>query len=90
MAILQILFLIDKGVQIYSGLLVIYALLSWFPGAQDSFLGRLVARLCEPYLSLFDRLNLNIGMVSFNVMIGIIVLNLASGGLNMIILSLIG
>jgi YggT family protein len=65
-------------------------LLSWFPGAQDTFLGRLVARFCEPYLSLFDRLNLNIGMVSFNVMLGIIVLNLADGGLRMIIMSLIG
>ncbi|MGO0289986.1 YggT family protein, partial [Enterococcus faecalis] len=33
--------LLYKGVQIYSGLLVIYALLSWFPGAYDSAFGRL-------------------------------------------------
>ncbi|MGC6767200.1 YggT family protein [Enterococcus sp. LJL128] len=89
MAIVQILYYINKGVQIYSGLLVIYALLSWFPGAYDSFLGRLLSRICEPYLSLFDRLNLNIGMISFNIMIAIIVLNLASGGLNMLVWSLI-
>lgn len=88
--IIQILYLINMGVQIYSGLLVVYALLSWFPGAHESFLGQLVTKLCEPYLSLFDRLNLNIGMVSFNVMIGILVLNLANGGLRMLILSLIG
>ncbi|HCS98851.1 MAG TPA: YggT family protein, partial [Enterococcus faecalis] len=33
----------------YSGLLVIYALLSWFPGAYDSAFGRLLSRICEPY-----------------------------------------
>lgn len=82
--------LINRGVQIYSGILVIYALLSWFPGAYDSFLGKIISRICEPYLNLFDRLNLNIGMVSFNVMIGIIVLNLASGGLNIVVGALIG
>ncbi|MGK0552311.1 YggT family protein [Enterococcus faecalis] len=81
--------LMYKIVQIYTGILVVYALLSWFPGAYDSTLGRLLARLCEPYLSLFDRLNLRIGMVGFNVMIGIIVLNLAAGGLAVILQSIL-
>ncbi|AIM24778.2 YGGT family protein [Melissococcus plutonius] len=77
-----------KAVQIYSGILVIYALLSWFPGAYDSKLGQLIARICETYLSLFDRLNLHIGMIGFNVIIGIIVLNLAAGGLGIILQSI--
>ncbi|EGO2576564.1 YggT family protein [Enterococcus faecalis] len=81
--------LLYKGVQIYSGLLVIYALLSWFPGAYDSAFGRLLSRICEPYLSLFDRLNLRIGMVGFNVMVGIIILNLAAGGLAVILRAIV-
>ena len=62
---------------------MIYALLSWFPGAYDSAFGRLLSRICEPYLSLFDRLNLRIGMVGFNV------LNLAAGGLAVILRAIV-
>lgn len=68
---------------------MIYALLSWFPGAYDSAFGRLLSRICEPYLSLFDRLNLSIVMVGFNVMVGIIVLNLAAGGLAVILRAIV-
>ncbi|MGX7202303.1 cell division protein [Enterococcus plantarum] len=85
MSIALFIFLLYKGVQIYSGVLIIYALLSWFPGAYDSTFGRLISRISEPYLSLFDRLNLRIGMVGFNVMIAIIVLNLAASGLGRIL-----
>lgn len=38
-------------IQIYSIILVIYALLSWFPGAPQSTLGQMVHRLVEPFLS---------------------------------------
>ncbi|MGX7129421.1 YggT family protein [Enterococcus wangshanyuanii] len=89
MRIVLFIYLLYKAVQIYSGLLIIYALLSWFPGAYESTFGRLIARICEPYLSLFDRLNLRIGMIGFNVMIAIIVLNLAAGGLGKILQSLL-
>ncbi|MHC5226989.1 YggT family protein [Enterococcus sp. LJL99] len=77
-----------KAVDIYTAILVIYALLSWFPGAYESTLGRLLSKICEPYLSIFDRLNLRIGMVGLNVMIGILVLNLASRGLGIILMSI--
>jgi YggT family protein len=87
--IVELISLLYLAVRIYSGLLIIYALLSWFPGAYESTFGRLIARICEPYLSLFDRLNLNIGMIGFNVMIAIIVLNLAASGLGKILESLL-
>lgn len=87
---IQIIYLINKAVRIYSWILVIYALLSWLPGAYHSLLGRIVARLCEPYLNLFDRLNLNFGMISLNVVVGILALNLASWGLNFIVRLLLG
>lgn len=62
----------------YSGFLVLYALLSWFPGAYESTFGQLISKICEPYLRLFDRFNLSIGMIGFNIMVAIIVLNLAT------------
>lgn len=45
-------------IQIYSIILVIYALLSWFPGAHQSTLGQMVHRLVEPFLSLFRKVTL--------------------------------
>lgn len=45
--ILQILL---KAIEIYSFVLVAYALLSWFPGAYDTSLGRLVKSMAEPVL----------------------------------------
>lgn len=41
-------------IQIYSIVLVIYALLFWFPGAPQSTLGQMVHRLVEPFLSLLE------------------------------------
>lgn len=37
-------------IQIYSIILVIYALLSWFPGAPQSTLGQMVHRLVGAFL----------------------------------------
>lgn len=67
-----------KLVDLYTGALVIYALLSWLPGGYESAFGRFLAKICEPYLQIFDRLNLNIGGISFSIMIAIMVLNLGS------------
>lgn len=63
---------------VYSTCLIIYALLSWFPGGYDTVIGEFLTRICEPYLKLFDRLNLNIGFMSFTIMVALIVLNVAS------------
>ncbi|WP_161842431.1 YggT family protein [Candidatus Enterococcus huntleyi] len=79
------IYLLLKGVELYSLLLVIYALLSWFPGGYQSPFGKLLARLCEPYLSLFDRLNLHFGPIDFTIMAAILLLNFASRGLVILI-----
>ncbi|WP_325166801.1 MULTISPECIES: YggT family protein [Enterococcus] len=80
--------LLSRVVYIYTILLVIYALLSWFPGGYQSSFGRFLAKICEPYLSLFDHLNLSIGMMNFNIAFAIIVLQLASQALFRIILAI--
>ncbi|WP_204123225.1 YggT family protein [Lacticaseibacillus mingshuiensis] len=40
---------------IYMLMIAVEALLSWFPGAQDSFVGRWVGKLVDPYVDLFRR-----------------------------------
>lgn len=69
-------------VYIYTVLLVVYALLSWFPGGYQSSFGKFLSKICEPYLSLFDHLNLSFGPVNFNIAFAIIVLQLATQALN--------
>lgn len=41
--------------QIYQYMIIAYVLLSWIPNARTSFIGELLARFVEPYLSIFRR-----------------------------------
>lgn len=54
-------------VRIYSILLVIYALLSWFPGAYQSRIGQVLTAIVEPTLAPFRRLNLRFGGLDFTI-----------------------
>lgn len=71
-------------IYVYTLVLVIYALLSWFPGARDSKFGQFIDRLAYPYLSFFDSILPSLGGISFSVIVGILVLQLASNGLNIL------
>ena len=66
---------ISNIIQIYSIILVIYALLSWVPGAPESALGQMVHRLVEPFLSLFKKLPLQFAGLDFTVLVAILLLN---------------
>lgn len=63
-------------IRIYSLLLVVYALMSWFPGAYQSGLGQFVIRAVEPVIRPFRRLNLVFAGVDWTVWVVMIVLNL--------------
>jgi YggT family protein len=63
--------------------------MSWFPGGYQSSFGKFLSKVCEPYLSLFDHLNLSIGMMNFNIAFAILVLQLASRALFRIIFMLL-
>lgn len=65
----------------YSIVLVIYALMSWLPGARESGLGEFINKLARPYLDIFDRYIPSIGGVSFNVIIALFVLQFIRDGL---------
>ena len=73
-------------VYLYTTLLVIYALLSWFPGGYQSKFGQLLSKICEPYLSIFDRVKLQFGSVDFTILFAVLVLQLASQALIRILL----
>ena len=73
-------------VYLYTTLLVIYALLSWFPGGYQSKFGQLLSKICEPYLSIFDRVKLQFGPVDFTILFAVLVLQLSSQALIRILL----
>lgn len=62
-------------IDVYSLLLLVYALLSWLPGAYESVIGRLVIWLVEPILKPFRRFNLHFGGLDFTVWFIMIALN---------------
>lgn len=75
---MSLLYFISRAVELYSFLLIAYALLSWFPGAYDTKLGELIIKLTRPYLSLFDRFNLSVGPIDFTIIVAIFALNIVS------------
>ncbi|WP_265455367.1 YggT family protein [Enterococcus sp. HY326] len=89
LVLIEIIRVFQFAVRIYSILLAAYALISWFPGGYQSSIGKFLARVCEPYLSLFDRLNLRFGGLDFTILAAILILNLASQGLVMLIVRLL-
>ncbi|WP_407854774.1 YggT family protein [Enterococcus sp. 22-H-5-01] len=90
MSLLITLFnVLSRLVYFYTILLVVYALMSWFPGAYQSKLGQLLGKICEPFLDLFRRLPLQFGGIDFSVMAAIIALNIALEVLQKILISLI-
>ena len=67
--------------QIYSYALIVYILMSWFPNARDTSIGRFLGSICEPYLEVFRRFIPPIGMMDFSPIVAFLVLNFARTGL---------
>ncbi|MFC0524060.1 YggT family protein [Pontibacillus salicampi] len=59
--------------------LIGYILMSWFPGARDSSIGRFLGTICEPYLEPFRRFIPPIGMIDISPIVAIFALNFAAG-----------
>lgn len=76
--------ILSTALEIYSVLLVIYILMSWFPNAYQSTLGQLLARICEPYLDVFRRIIPPLGMISISGIVALIALNVIGAGLDTI------
>ncbi|MFB1049647.1 YggT family protein [Paraliobacillus sp. JSM ZJ581] len=61
-------------INLYSMALVIYILMSWFPGARESSIGEFLAKICEPYLEPFRKIIPPIGMLDISPIVAILVL----------------
>lgn len=78
----QIASLITFGISIYSYLLIIYILMSWFPGARESQFGQIIGSLCEPFLEPFRKIIPPIGgMIDISPIAAIFSLQLAQIGI---------
>lgn len=75
---LLILVLLLNLIKVYSYLLLGYALLSWFPGAYNTWLGRRICQLVEPILNPFKKLPLQFAGIDFTVFVVMIALNFLS------------
>ena len=59
---------------VYSSILVIYALMSWIPTLYGTWFGRIIVKVSRPYLSLFENLPLQFWGLDFSIVIAFIVL----------------
>lgn len=71
-----VLQLVRNFFQVFELVLIIYALLSWFPNASESALAKMVQRIVEPFLSLlFRKIPLQFGGLDFTVMFALLALS---------------
>lgn len=77
--------------RVYTYLIIAYVLLSWLPNARDSFIGEILGKLTEPYLSLFRRIIPPIGgMIDISPIVALIALNFVIAGLQTVVGYLLG
>ncbi len=76
--LVQIFNLLQTAFQIYMYALIIYILMSWFPGARESSFGEFLGRICEPYLEQFRRFIPPLGMIDISPIVAIFVLRFAA------------
>ncbi|WP_276805109.1 YggT family protein [Lactobacillus hominis] len=75
-ALLVIYQIVNTVIYIYSLLIVIYTLLTWVPRLLNSTIGRILAKIVEPYLSWFERIIPPIAGISFAPVVALLVLYL--------------
>ncbi|OAB33893.1 hypothetical protein PGLA_23575 [Paenibacillus glacialis] len=72
--------------EIYFYMIVIYVLMSWLPNLRENFIGELLTKLVEPYLSVFRRFIPPImGMLDISPIIALFVLQFVQSGLKFIV-----
>lgn len=66
--------LIYNAVDIYSLILLAFAVMSWFPGAYESSLGRWIVALVKPVLAPLQRLPLQIAGLDLSIWVAIVLI----------------
>ena len=78
--------IIDILFQIYYYMIFIYILMSWLPNLRENFIGELLGKLVEPFLSPFRRIIPPLfGTLDISPFIALIVLRFAVGGVHSIV-----
>ncbi|WP_274651840.1 YggT family protein [Paenibacillus humicola] len=68
--------------RIYTFMIIGYTLLSWLPNARESFVGQLLAKVVEPYLTPFRRIIPPIGgMLDISPIVALIALQFVAAGI---------
>jgi len=80
-----ILNLVSRAFYLYTLAILIYCVISWFPGAYQSKFGQFLIRIVEPYLSNFRRLPLRVGGLDLSPFVALFVLRLAEQGFFIIV-----
>ncbi|KUP22920.1 cell division protein [Paenibacillus sp. DMB5] len=72
-------------------MIIIYILMSWLPNLRENFIGELLGKLVEPYLSPFRRIIPPLfGTLDISPIIALFVLRFAVVGLHSIVAMLFG
>ncbi|MDF2608299.1 MAG: rane protein [Bacillales bacterium] len=80
--------ILSNILSIYMYALIIYILMSWFPQARDTAFGKLLSKICEPYLDPFRRFIPPLGMFDISPIVAIYALQLAQHGLKQVFIML--
>ncbi|SFK90088.1 YggT family protein [Paenibacillus sp. 1_12] len=78
---------VNTLIEIYTYMLIAYVLLSWLPSAKESFIGEILGKLCEPYLSIFRRFIPPIaGVIDISPIVALIALRFVGQGITAVLL----
>jgi len=87
----QIVGFIDTLANIYFYMIIAYVLLSWLPNARESFIGEILGKLVEPYLSPFRKIIPAIGgVLDISPVVALIALQFVTMGLKTVVLYVYG
>lgn len=79
---------VNRLVELYVFLLILYILSGWIPQLGQSAVGHILAQLCEPYLRLFRGIIPLLGGIDFSPIPAFIVLHLVQRILNQVLWAL--
>lgn len=74
-------YILFQLLRFYSFAVIVYVLMSWFPGARESRFGEVLGSVVEPYLEVFRKIIPPLGMIDISPIVALIVLQFASYGL---------
>lgn len=79
--------LVLKAIQLYQGLIIAAALITWVPNLYYSSVGRFLRKLTDPFVSLFDWIPVIYNM-KLNAIVALFVLDLVQRGIVTLVVQL--